>query len=110
MKNFLEFISEKRQAQANVAVITEAFKTDDVDKAHKLMLKLFKDKIGKDVHMMGYSSTKVDGKDCVSVTFILVKDKTIDVAWNLNYLVSGKSSEVYSIDFFENIKYVKQVQ
>ena len=50
--------------------------------------------------MMGYSSTKVDGKDCVSVTFILVKDKTIDVAWNLNYLVSGKSSEVYSIDFF----------
>ena len=101
MKNFLEFISEKRQAQANVAVITEAFKTDDVDKAHKLMLKLFKDKIGKDVHMMGYSSTKVDGKDCVSVTFILVKDKTIDVAWNLNYLVSGKSSEVYSIDFFD---------
>lgn len=100
MSTFLEFISEKRKTAEAKTIITEAFKTEDVDKAHKLMLKLFKDKIGKNVHMLGLVATKVDGKDCISMTFVVNKGNNIDVAWNLNYLVSGKSSEVYSIDFF----------
>lgn len=99
----LEFIKAKQTVAENKRIVTEAFKTSDVDKAHELMLKLFKDKIGKNVIMdPSPIATRIDGKDAISVTFIALKNgnKEIDMMWNLNYLVSGKSSAVYSVDFF----------
>lgn len=100
--NFLEFVKSKESITESRQIINEAFQVKDVDKAHKLMLKLFKDKIGKNVIMdPSPIATKVDGKDAISITFIALKDKkNIDVMWNLNYLVEGKSAAVYSIDFF----------
>ena len=100
--NFLEFIKLKESITENRQIITEAFQVKDVDKAHKLMLKLFKEKIGKNVIMdPSPIATKVDGRDAISITFISLKDKkNIDMMWNLNYLVEGKSAAVYSIDFF----------
>lgn len=100
--NFLEFIKSKETITENRQIINEAFQVKDVDKAHKLMLKLFKKKIGKNVIMdPSPIATKVDGKDAISITFISLKDKkNIDMMWNLNYLVEGKSAAVYSIDFF----------
>lgn len=100
--NFLEFVKSRQSINEDRQIVNEAFKTKDVDKAHDLMLKLFKDKIGKNVIMdPSPIATKVDGKDAISVTFIALKDKkNIDMMWNLNYLVSGKSSAVYSVDFF----------
>ena len=100
--NFLEFIKLKETITENRQIINEAFQVKDVDKAHKLMLKLFKEKIGKNVIMdPSPIATKVDGKDAISITFISLKDKkNIDMMWNLNYLVEGKSAAVYSIDFF----------
>lgn len=103
MSVFLEFIQKRKEHNKNIIGVNEAFKTDDVDTVLQLITKLFKNKIGKDVIMIQCPvATIVDGKDCISITFIKLKDKTrIDIAWNFNYLVSGKSSEVYSIDFFE---------
>lgn len=100
--NFLEFVKSKESITESRQIINEAFQVKDVDKAHKLMLKLFKDKIGKNVIMdPSPIATKVDGKDAISITFIALKDKkNIDIMWNLNYLVEGKSAAVYSIDFF----------
>lgn len=99
--NFLEFVKSRQSINENRQIVNEAFKTQDVDKAHELMLKLFKDKIGNVIMDPAPIATKVDGKDAISITFIALKDKTkIDIMWNLNYLVSGKSSAVYSVDFF----------
>ena len=100
--NFLEFIKLKESITENRQIINEAFQVKDVDKAHKLMLKLFKEKIGKNVIKDPTPiATKVDGRDAISITFIALKDKkNIDMMWNLNYLVEGKSAAVYSIDFF----------
>ena len=100
--NLLEFIKLKKSITENRQIINEAFQVKDVDKAHKLMLKLFKEKIGKNVIMdPSPIATKVDGRDAISITFIALKDKkNIDMMWNLNYLVEGKSAAVYSIDFF----------
>lgn len=100
--NFLEFIKSRESITENRQIINEAFQVKDVDKAHKLMLKLFKEKIGKNVIMdPSPIATKVDGRDAISITFIALKDKkNIDMMWNLNYLVDGKSAAVYSIDFF----------
>lgn len=100
--NFLEFIKSRESITENRQIINEAFQVKDVDKAHKLMLKLFKEKIGKNVIMDSSPiATKVDGRDAISITFIALKDKkNIDMMWNLNYLVEGKSAAVYSIDFF----------
>lgn len=104
--NYLEFIAERKKQQINQSLITEAFNAKEVDKAHKLMLDLFKKKIdGTTLMDPSPIATKVDGKDCISITFINLKDKkTVNMLWNLNYLVSGKSAAVYSVDFFSGKK------
>ncbi len=100
--NFLDFVNNKKRITESRVVVNEAFQVKSVDKAHSLMLKLFKEKIGKNVIMdPSPVATKVDGRDAISITFISLKGKTsIDMVWNLNYLVDGKSAAVYSIDFF----------
>lgn len=101
--NYLEFINERKQRQLNTELISEAFNVKEVDKAHKLILSLAKKKLdGTTLMDPSPIATKVDGKDCISTTFINLKDKkTINVMFNLNYLISGKSAAVYSIDFFD---------
>lgn len=105
--NFLDFLKKKEITQQNTQLLNEAFELKSVDKAHKLMLKLFKKQIGKRVIMdPSPIDTTIDDKNAVSITFISLDDSqsehdsAIDMMWNLNYLVDGKSAAVYSIDFF----------
>ena len=100
--NFLEFVKKKNQISECSAILTEAFKSSDVDEAHKLMLELFNKKIhGKTIIDNAPQDTVIDGKNCKSFLFIRTEDyKTFD-SFMLNYLVSGKSSAVYSVDIFD---------
>ena len=102
--NFLEFYNQQKTKTVNESIINEAFNIKEVDKAHKLILDLCKKKVdGVTIMDPSPIASKVDGKDCISMTFINLKDnkKEINVMFNFNYLVSGKSAEVYSIDFFD---------
>ena len=75
-----------------------------MNKALDLMTKLFKKNItsGKVLHVQGHVDSKVDGKDCQSIVYLIVNDNVAQQAFTLNFLNSGKSNEVYSISFFDN--------
>jgi hypothetical protein len=98
---FLEYLNAKQSQTSDEIVLTESFKNSDVEQAHKLMLNLFQKKIGGKISMNpSVFDTKVNGKNCKSVMFVHTPDdKKMDI-FILNYLISSKSSEVYSIDFF----------
>lgn len=98
--NFLEYLKQKNTVETGKAVITEAFKNEDVKKANELILSLFKKNVKGRSFKFEPLSTKVDSKDCESIFFLnATKDRTVVVSFN--YLTSASSSEVYSIDFFE---------
>ena len=102
--NFLDFIKNKQISEANKQILNEGFKDSDMNKALDLMTKLFKKNItsGKVLHVQGHVDSKVDGKDCQSIVYLIVNDNVAQQAFTLNFLNSGKSNEVYSISFFDN--------
>ena len=102
---FLEFLNTKNNKinESNVENVSEAFKSSDVAKAHELMLSIFKKKIsnGKILYDKNPITTKIGNDNCESFTFMKVDGTTITNMWSINYLKSGDSNEVYSIDFFD---------
>lgn len=103
--SFLDFVNKKNAEQhqynESMAIINEAFKNEDVKKVHYLILKVLKKSASERVVMLPVLvSTKIDGKDAMTISYCVTKGNDIDILINFNYLVSAKSSEVYSIDFF----------
>lgn len=99
---FLEFLN--LQQNSEVESINEGFRSSDVAKAHELMLDIFKKKIsgGKIIYDKNPVTTNIGNDNCESFTFMKIDDKTITNMWNINYLKSDTSNEVYSIDFFDS--------
>lgn len=100
---FLDYINKQQTQKLNESQILEGFKLDDVDKANKLILNLMKKNCsGKCLLAPAPVANKVDGKDCLGVQFFRLdsKGKVLDMVL-LNYLVSGSSANVYSIDFMD---------
>lgn len=101
MKSFLDFVKEKKASDMNVAAINEAFSLDDVSKAHELMLDLFNKKLNGRVIQLSPVQLTTAGHGCMSLTYMVTTNNKIDVVWNINYLMSGGSAEVYSVDIFD---------
>lgn len=101
MKSFLDFVKEKKASDMNVAAINEAFSLDDVSKAHELMLDLFNKKLNGRVIQLSPVQLTTAGHGCMSLTYVVTANNKIDVVWNINYLMSGGSAEVYSVDIFD---------
>lgn len=106
MMTFLEFLQNKQNTALNeskIEAITEGFKSSDVDKAHKLMLSIFRKKIGggKILYDKTPITTKKDSDICESFAFYRLNGPVITHLWLINYLKNGNSNEVYSIDFFD---------
>lgn len=101
MKSFLDFVKEKKASDMNVAAINEAFSLDDVSKAHELMLDLFNKKLNGRVIQLSPVQLTTAGHGCMSLTYVVTTNNKIDVVWNINYLMSGGSAEVYSVDIFD---------
>ena len=96
--NFKEFLNQKKNRIENEQSLNEAFSTNKIDKVHELMLSIFQKKISSKVLPWDWLNTTIDGQEMKSYYFIWL-DKNPKV-WSLNYLINSKSSEVYSISFF----------
>ena len=106
MMTFLEFLQNKQNKALNenkTEAITEGFKSSNVDKAHKLMLNIFRKKIagGKILYDKTPMTTKTGSDICESFAFYRLNGPFITHLWLINYLKNGNSNEVYSIDFFD---------
>lgn len=104
--NFLDFVNRQKDKidESKDEAILEAFKSSDITKVHDLMLSIFKKKIsgGKILYDKNPITTNIGTDTCESFTFMKVDGTSITDMWNINYLKSENSSEVYSIDFFDS--------
>lgn len=104
--NFLDFVNRQKDKidESKDEAILEAFKNSDITKVHDLMLSIFKKKIsgGKILYDKNPITTNIGTDTCESFTFMKVDGSVITDMWNINYLKSENSSEVYSIDFFDS--------
>ncbi len=104
--NFLDFVNRQKCKidESKDEAILEAFKSSDIAKVHDLMLSIFKKKIsgGKILYDKNPITTNIGTDACESFTFMKVDGSVITDMWNINYLKSENSSEVYSIDFFDS--------
>lgn len=98
---FLEFLDNKNTTKE---IITEGFKISDVNKAHELILSIFKKRIsdGKIIYDKTPITTKIGVDYCESFAFYKINGSKISNLWIINYLRNGYSNEVYSIDFFDS--------
>lgn len=101
---FLDYLNKQEQRKLNESLITEAFKLDDVDKANKTILSMFKKNCSGTWFVDSVPmATKCGKDDCLAIQFFNT-DKQSGKFKNLvlfNYLVSGSSAHVYSIDFLD---------
>ena len=101
--NFLEFIENKKTNEANKKILNEAFQNSQLGKARELILKVLSKESGETIISLGNFDMKVDGQDFTSELFSVAKsDNTI--CFSFNWLNDGKSSQIYSIAFFKNLK------
>ena len=97
--NYLDFIRNNKIKSQNTNLLTEAFRTSEIDKVHDLMLDIFRKKISSKVCKWEWLDTRISGKDMRSFFFIDLEGTP--KVWALNYLLSSESSEVYSISLFD---------
>ena len=95
--NFLDFLNKKKTN----AILTESFNTKDLDKAHKLMLSIFKKKItSKTVILFPWHMETLGGRQMTSCYFGSYINDTIRV-FSINYRIEDDSANAFSISFFD---------
>ena len=103
-QSFLDFVKERKENEKNYQTILEAFKEADIEKALDKIDNVLSDHIDGLVPLVGFVKTNIDGKECTSKQYLInTKEKQVVKGFQFNWLNSGNSYEVYSIDFFKDI-------
>ena len=104
-KSFIDFVIERYQNIENKKLILEAFQEKDIEKALDLIDSILKKHIHGLLPLAGFVNTLIDGKECLSKQYIVYsKDEKYKASsFQLNWLLDGKSADVYSIDFFKDL-------
>ena len=106
-QNFLEFLNERKKFVENNEMLTEAFKTSDVEKALELITSLLKKHITTGIVMplVGFVTTKVKNQTCRTKQFMVIdKDKPLNTRlFQFNWLINSQNAEIYSVDMFKSI-------
>ena len=95
--NFLDFINKKNTNK----IFTESFNTKDLDKAHDLMLSIFKKKIDpRTVMLFPWYHETLGDRQMKSCYFSSYRDGTLRV-FSINYKIEDDSANAFSISFFD---------
>lgn len=96
--NFLDFLNKKKTN----AILTESFNTKDLDKAHNLMLSIFKKKINqRTVILFPWYLETLGGREMNSCYFASYIDSAFRV-FSINYKIEDDSANAFSISFFDS--------
>jgi hypothetical protein len=96
MRDFLSFVKERETIKLN-----EAFIQKDAEKAVGLIKTLLRKHIDSLVAIEGYANTTVGQEKCTTKYFIVPKSGH-DVMFTMSWLSTEGTSQVYSIDFFDD--------
>lgn len=105
-QNYLQFIESKNQRYINEARINEAFLESNIEKVIELLDKVLAEKIKGLYPLKGFVNVESGGEECKSKQYIVKIDRGKSYQYrmfSINWLMSGESAEIFSIDFFNNI-------
>lgn len=104
-KSFIDFVIERNQNIENKKIILEAFQEKNIEKALELIDSILKRHINGLLPLAGFVNTLIDGKECISKQYIVYSknEQYKATSFQLNWLLDGKSADVYSIDFFKDL-------
>lgn len=108
--NYIEFIKSKKELESNLVNLNEAFETSKIEHIIELITKVLQNHIyDKVIALKGFINVTIDGEKYKTKQFVVVpnykKNKgTRSMMFTLNWNISKKSSEIYSISFFEDLK------
>lgn len=105
--NFLSFVESKKLSTMHEKAILEAFSKAEIDKVLELVDAALTNSIGGILPLEGFVKVESDGEEFMSKQYIVKRpdnvSKTSCKMFALNWLMSGKSASIYSIDFFNNL-------
>ena len=98
--SFLNFLESRNQ------FIVEAFNSKDIDKAFEHIDNVLKKHIDGLVPLVGYVKTKQGSSEYYSKQYMIVSKKNPENSsmFQINFSQSGDTSDVYSIDFFNDME------
>ncbi len=100
-KTFLEFLDKRQQFNIN-----EGFSEKNIDKALDLIIKVLTDKIDGLIPLEGIVLNKIGDKEVYSKQFMVLHGKKYGQTslFQINWIKSSSTTEVYSIDFFKDLE------
>lgn len=103
--NYLQFVEAKNARNKSLKLLNEAFTKADIYKVVTLLDKVLAQRIPGLIPVVGFVDVKSDGEDCKSKQYLVKTGSGKDASWrmfSINWLISGESAEIFSIDFFNN--------
>ena len=101
--NFLDFIKTNNQNKQSQAELLKMFECCQMKQANKTIVDFIKKEIEeKYIESIGLYNTKI-GKD-ICMSELYVTSDPSNICFSFNWLIDGKSCEVYSVSFYENLK------
>lgn len=100
-KTFLEFVDKRKQFNIN-----EGFSEKDIDKVLDLITKTLSNKIDGLIPLEGIVTNKISDKEVYSKQFMVLHGKKFGQTslFQINWIKSSSTTEVYSIDFFNDLE------
>jgi len=100
-KTFLEFVDKRKQFNIN-----EGFSEKNIDKVLDLITKTLSNKIDGLIPLEGIVMNKISDKEVYSKQFMVLHGKKFGQTslFQINWIKSSSTTEVYSIDFFNDLE------
>ena len=104
--NFLQFIESKINNEQNEKILLETFSNEKIDDVISLLNDVLQKSIPNLYPIRGFVDVVSNNENCKAKQYIVKVDQGKSYVYrmfSLNWLISGESADIYSIDFFNNI-------
>ena len=101
--NYLDFVKSKKNYENNLAQLNEAFDSEKIEHVIDLVTKILKNHIDDNlVALSSFDEMTINGEQYKVKQFLVSSDTNKSCMFTLNWKVDKKSSEIYSVSFFDN--------
>ena len=105
--NFLDFIEQKRQTTNDLAVLNEAFDNNKIENVLELIENVLRNHLDdKLMPLKDFVNVTIDGEQYKIKEYVVTSKNHRSMMFTLNWKVSEKSSEIFSVSFFKDLVFL----
>ena len=103
--NFLDFIHNKRQTTNDLVLLNEAFETKKINTVLELIESLLRKHLDNYlIPLKDFIDVTINGEQYKLKAYVVTDKKSKSIVFTFNWKVNEKSSEIYSISFFDDLR------